>query len=312
VSTQPDDEVSVCLLTYKRERLLPRTLDTVLAQSWDRMEVVISDDCSPDGTAEVCRRYAERDPRVKYYRNGTNLRYAGNQNAALSRARNDLCAILHDGDLYHPELISRWRELMVRHPSAGIAFCATEDLDLNGALRRTNLHDYDEFVSGRSLLVEMLCRLDSPIFGIVMVRRSFVRSVGEFDPDFPVLADVDMWLRLLARYDAVYERRPSIQVSAREADHINNNRNAGVLSELDRLKRKNSDRTFGRWPAARRALIATHRRLLLGQALRGLRSATVRGEVGNVTSMLSFLARTAFALGSGQSIQKDGDLPGRE
>jgi len=312
VSAERGDEVSVCLLTYKRERLLPRTLDTVLAQSWKQMEVVISDDCSPDGTEEVCRRYAERDPRVKYFRNGTNLRYAGNQNAALARASNDLCAILHDGDLYHPDLIARWRELMVRHPSAGIAFCATEDLDLNGALRRTNLHSYDELVSGHGLLVDMLCRLDSPIFGIVMVRRSFVRAVGEFDPEFPVLADVDMWLRLLASYDAVYERRPSIKVSAREADHINNNRNARVLAELDRLKRKNIDRTFGKWPAARRALLATHRRLLLGQALRGLQSAAVRGEVANMMGMLSFMARTAFALDRGQGMQRDGDLPGNK
>src|SRR6478735_5455523 len=92
--------VSVCLTTYNRASLLPGTLDSILAQRFADFELIIGDDCSTDGTEELCRAYARRDSRVRYVRNERNLRMPGNLNSALQRATGEYVANLHDGDVY--------------------------------------------------------------------------------------------------------------------------------------------------------------------------------------------------------------------
>lgn len=211
--------VSVCLLTYKRAHMLSATIESILRQTHGYFELIINDNNSPDHTAEVARNYAHRDPRVRYCRNETNLGYAGNQNAAITRAAADYVAILHDGDIYRADLLEKWTRALCQQPSAALVFNALEKMDLDGKVTHVYRHPYGPLIRGRDLLTEMLARPDSPIFGIVMVRRSCVKSVGPFRLALPWLADVDMWMRLLARYDAAYVAEPLIKVAAHEKDH---------------------------------------------------------------------------------------------
>jgi len=196
--------VSICLPTYKRAHLLPRTLDSLLSQSHGDFELIINDDRSPDNTEEVCREYAGRDPRVRYFRNSENLRYAGNQNAAICRAATDYVGIVHDGDVYRKDMVEKWTLALTRHPTAALVFNAVEVLNFDGQVVSTHRHRYGGHIPGRELLDEMLESEGSPIFGIVMVRRARVLEAGPFDTRLPVLADVDMWMRLLLRHDAAY------------------------------------------------------------------------------------------------------------
>ena len=185
--------VSICLLTYKRAHSLGRSLDSLLAQTPPDFELIINDDCSPDDTEAVARSYEKRDPRVRYCRNEHNLRYAGNQNAAIDRARSDYVAIVHDGDVYREDLIEKWVNALVKYPTAALVFNAVASLDdLGEKTVAVYRHPYPPLVPGRQLFDEMMDRSDSPIFGIVMVRKSCVKSVGSFDTQFPVLADMDM------------------------------------------------------------------------------------------------------------------------
>ena len=80
-------QVSLCLTAFNRAHLLPGTLDSILVQSFPDFELIINDDCSKDQTQEVCLEYMQRDSRIKYFRNETNLNMPGNLNAALRRAK---------------------------------------------------------------------------------------------------------------------------------------------------------------------------------------------------------------------------------
>jgi glycosyltransferase involved in cell wall biosynthesis len=223
--------VSICLLTYKRANLLPKSLDSLLAQSHGDFELIINDDNSPDETEAVCKAYEAKDNRVKYYKNATNLRYAGNQNAALARARYEYLAIVHDGDIYRSDLIEKWLSALVAAPSAALVFNALNAMDLSGKIVKTFYQPYPSLIQGKQLWLEMMQRFDSPIFGIVMVRKSCVAAVGEFNLEIPTLADVDMWLRLLEKFDAAYINEPLLTISARELDHHNRVGNWGVLAQ---------------------------------------------------------------------------------
>jgi glycosyltransferase involved in cell wall biosynthesis len=68
-----DTTVSIGMPVYNSERVLRAALDSLRAQSYQQFEIVISDNASTDGTAEICREYAALDSRVKYFRNEHNI-----------------------------------------------------------------------------------------------------------------------------------------------------------------------------------------------------------------------------------------------
>jgi glycosyltransferase involved in cell wall biosynthesis len=70
--------VTIGLPVYNGERVVERALDSILAQTYPNLEVLVSDNCSTDNTEEVCRSYANQDDRVRYSRTERNLGAAGN------------------------------------------------------------------------------------------------------------------------------------------------------------------------------------------------------------------------------------------
>lgn len=65
--------VSIGVPVYNGESVLPRALDSLLAQTYRNVEIVVCDNASTDGTEEICREYAARDRRIRYVRNPTNI-----------------------------------------------------------------------------------------------------------------------------------------------------------------------------------------------------------------------------------------------
>ena len=75
--------VSVLIPTYNYARYLPVAIESVLAQDFHDLEVVIVDDCSQDDSAEVIRHYAGLDPRIRFHLNRQNLGLVPNWNFCL-------------------------------------------------------------------------------------------------------------------------------------------------------------------------------------------------------------------------------------
>jgi len=65
--------VSVGLPVYNGEKFISEALDSIIAQSFEDLELIISSNASTDGTDEICRAYVARDKRIRYYRNETNI-----------------------------------------------------------------------------------------------------------------------------------------------------------------------------------------------------------------------------------------------
>jgi glycosyltransferase involved in cell wall biosynthesis len=259
--------VSACLLTYKRAPVLPRTIGDLLNQTFRDFELVINDDCSPDDTEVICREFERRDSRIRYFRNDRNLRYAGNQNAAVERARGKYVAFIHDGDRYSPRLLERWVEAMDASPSAALVFNAVNVLDHDGSVARGYDHAYAACTRGLGFYDHMLTSIHSPIFGIVMARRDALVATGPFDPSFPVLADIDMWFRLLLHGDVAYVSERLYSIYPREADHPNARVNWRIRAELTRIYRVACDRRYPRGsPGWRRARRQVDRALLKADA----------------------------------------------
>src|SRR5262245_26772350 len=70
--------VSVGIPVYNGEQFIREALDSILAQTYSNLEIIISDNASTDGTAAICQQYAARDQRFRYYRNAMNINVNAN------------------------------------------------------------------------------------------------------------------------------------------------------------------------------------------------------------------------------------------
>jgi hypothetical protein len=112
VSAVPEHLVSIGLPVRNGERHLSEAVRSVLDQQYDRLELVISDNASDDGTEEICRQFARSDPRVRYHRQPQNIGLVPNFNAVLHLARGAYLKWLGDDDWLTPAFVSRCVEAL--------------------------------------------------------------------------------------------------------------------------------------------------------------------------------------------------------
>lgn len=93
------------------------------------MEIVISDNASTDETERICRDYAARDPRVRYWRNESDLGLAGNFNKVIELARYPYLVIAGDDDLYEPNFVSTLAARLDADPALALVACAVDVID---------------------------------------------------------------------------------------------------------------------------------------------------------------------------------------
>ena len=102
--------VSLCIPAYNRARFLGSALDSLLNQTFKDFEIIVVDDCSPDNIKDVVSKYD--DPRIRYYRNETNLGVPSNYNKVFSLARGEFVCLFGDHDEADPHFLEKSLEIM--------------------------------------------------------------------------------------------------------------------------------------------------------------------------------------------------------
>ncbi|HXG88148.1 MAG TPA: glycosyltransferase family 2 protein [Vicinamibacterales bacterium] len=116
--------VSVLMTSYNRERYIAAAIESVLSQRFPDFELVITDNCSTDGTLAIAQRYAAIDPRIRLTVNERNLGQFGNRNRAASLARGRYLKYHDSDDLMYPHCLEMMVPLLEQHPAAGFALSA--------------------------------------------------------------------------------------------------------------------------------------------------------------------------------------------
>lgn len=113
--------LSIGLPVYNGEKYIAESLEALLGQTYGDFELIISDNASTDGTAEICRQYHRSDPRVRYSRQEHNIGAVGNHNFVFREARGELFKWAAADDLYGRDLLTRCVALLDEHPLAVLA-----------------------------------------------------------------------------------------------------------------------------------------------------------------------------------------------
>lgn len=210
MSTNLGKKISVCLLTYNHAEVIESTLRTILDQSIFDYEVIVSDDCSTDGTWERILQLASVDIRIKPVRTPYNMGMSGNANFAVAQSDRPYIALLHHDDLYRRDLLEKWLDVLERHPDAAFVFNPYGVYQSDFVYREAMPGDCIEghWLLGRYLFPRWGC----VVRGTAMIRRSAWEEVGGMRVRFGLLADVDLWMRLSMRWQVGYVAEPVITV----------------------------------------------------------------------------------------------------
>jgi glycosyltransferase involved in cell wall biosynthesis len=131
-SAQHFPRLSIGLPVYNGERYLAEAFDGFLEQTFEDLEIVVCDNASTDHTAEICRSYAERDPRIRYFRNEKNLGAIPNFNRTFELSQAPLFKWAAHDDLYHRSYVETCIRILDDDPGVVLAHSKTAFVDDRG------------------------------------------------------------------------------------------------------------------------------------------------------------------------------------
>lgn len=180
-TTWQPDLVSCIVPCYNGERFLGEALDSILAQTYRPIEVIVADDGSTDGSGAVVARYGPPVRRVRHPHRGL----PATRNLGLSAARGEFIAFLDADDLWHPEKLERQVASLRARPE--LDFCVTQVRNF----WVPELEDERQRYQGRRYAQA----LPGYVCVALLARRSLFEAVGGFDEALPLGDDNDWFLR---------------------------------------------------------------------------------------------------------------------
>ena len=196
-------KVSVCIPAYQAERYLRAAVESVLAQNYPDLELVVVDNNSSDGTRDILD--AVEDDRLRIIRNATTLPVVENFNCAVRQTRGEFVKLVCADDILEPDCIGEQVAVLESAPEVALVAARTDFIDDDGELivPARGLGGIVGRLSAEHVIKRIVHSGGNPIGAplAVMFRRTDFDRCGGFSADLPFLADLDLWARLLAGGD---------------------------------------------------------------------------------------------------------------
>lgn len=187
--------VSVIVPVYNTERYLAQCLESILAQTLADIEILVVDDCSPDGSARIIRHYEQQDDRLVYIRHESNLGLGGARNTGIAAARGKYIAGVDSDDA----LTERALEVALGRCEAdeteiGV-FSSSDYVEGTGKLETNPFHDLDQFPPVLYVDESNILKL-FPTFQLKLYSRALIERYGVRFPDHLYHEDDEFYWKL--------------------------------------------------------------------------------------------------------------------
>lgn len=196
--------VSVCIPVYNGADYIKETIERVLAQDYDNMEIIISDNASTDDTVKVIEEI--KDDRIKLYRNESNLGMIPNWNKLISLATGEYFIIICADDYIFPGAIKAKAEILDNNPDVSIVFSSSYVMNSKGKkLLYRRPYKKSQKLEGSAVQKELFIKRNffaEPPNN--MMRKSAMSQIGEYDLNLWYTVDWDYYIRLLGTGNAYY------------------------------------------------------------------------------------------------------------
>lgn len=203
--------VSVVIPTYNREQLLEFSMESVLKQTYRKLELIIADDCSTDGTERLVKELMKRDGRIRYIKGEVNQGAGGARNMGASIAQGDFLAFNDSDAVWETGKLERQLEILRAHSNEDIGMIFHAYI-LSGKDNRDTVlpfeevpPDFDNRNIMNTLLIQPLADTST-----MLLPMSVWKEVGGFNSHLRCLEDYEFSMRVAAAHRLCYFHEPLI------------------------------------------------------------------------------------------------------
>jgi teichuronic acid biosynthesis glycosyltransferase TuaG len=189
--------ISVIVPTYNRKDLLKETIDSVLGQTFNELELIIVDNYSDYDFFNFIETF--NDDRIRPFQNKNEGIIAVSRNYGLRKAQGEYIAFLDSDDLWYPEKLEKQLRFLELNPQYHWVYCGVEDFDnaTGKTLHILKLSDNDQGNITERLIKENIISSTTPL-----IKKSVFDEIGVFNErrKFRAFEDWELWLRIAAKF----------------------------------------------------------------------------------------------------------------
>jgi glycosyltransferase involved in cell wall biosynthesis len=192
--------VSICIPSYNNEKYISKTIRSVLCQTYQNLEIIISDDASKDATLEIARSF--NDSRIKIVANEINAGLTANWNRSIELAHGDYIKLVCGDDILYPTCIEKQVSILEKDEDSSIALVTSysDVIDSNDRviLKRKSL--LNPGLNTPEPVIKKCMRFGTNLIGEPVVgiyRRAVLIQGLKYDGSNPFMIDLDFWFQLM-------------------------------------------------------------------------------------------------------------------
>ncbi len=222
--------VSVAIPIFNGEKYLPECLESIRMQTYPRLEILVSDDRSADGSLEIVRRHATRDSRIRWWQNDHNLGLTGNHNICLRQARGEFVKFVHQDDrLLSSAAVQKLAGVLIQNSTVALAASASHVIDQHSELISRRCAFKTGIWNGRQVVLNGFETVANPIGepSVVMFRKA--QAQRGFLTEYRHLWDLEMWCHLLEQGSFAFIAEPLCAFRKHDEQQSDVNRRDGII-----------------------------------------------------------------------------------
>ena len=177
---------SVIMPAYNSEKYIKQSIESVLAQTYCDLELLIVDDCSTDSTKSIIEQYALKDKRIKPVYNSTNLGCAESRNVAISLAMGEYIAFIDSDDVWELDKLNTEMNVL-QNSDTDLVYSAYNMVDCSNKTIKTRRVPY-------KATLDMLLKENFICFSTIVIKSSTIRKIKMdnkyFHEDYCLLLDL--------------------------------------------------------------------------------------------------------------------------
>lgn len=227
--------VSVVIPSYNQGLYIEKAINSVLSQDFTDIELLISDDASPDNSWEIIHRI--NDPRLRIFKQRKNLGPVGNLVFLINESCGKYVSLLNSDDYWLPGKLGKQVDIMESDPKLGACFTWADLVNEAGdVITGVEAMWSDVFRQANRTQAEWLShfffRGNCICHPSMLIKRDVYRHLGFYNPALRQLPDFEMWIRLIKRY-------PIHIISETLVGHLRTGDNTSALSQKNTARNLN-------------------------------------------------------------------------
>ncbi|MEH1965511.1 glycosyltransferase family 2 protein [Nostoc sp.] len=231
-------KVSVIIPSYNHEKYISETIYSVLNQSYQDFEIVITDDYSSDNTIKIIKKF--NDPRIRLFCFPKNRGAAVAANNCIKEARGELIAMLSSDDIFTPDKLAKQVSFLEKNSDVGAVFSYAHIIDDDGNDFNQENHFYKQiFIQPNRNRFEWLNHFffkgNCLCHPSALVRKKCYDELGKYDERFAQLPDFDYWIRLCMKYNihVIPEELIKFRIRKNEANASGNRPETRIRHQIE-------------------------------------------------------------------------------